>query len=103
MPVTDDVQLGRPIEGDPDRPRYAIHMAVAAVVPVTDLAPGTHVRIVPGTGNRIEANEAEAIGIVDPFLPHPARADRACWMLLYPNTITGLRHAWSHPSFEDEP
>lgn len=76
--------------------RDAIHVAVVPTVATERLAPGQHVGK-DGTTNN-------PVGIVDPFLPGPVFKGERFWLLLYPRTITGLRHVWTHPAFgDDEP
>lgn len=76
--------------------RDAIHIAVIRCVATTRLFPGQHVDIngYPTTG--------KTVGIVDPYLAAPVYPDSPFWLLLYPRTITGLRHVWSHPDFDAE-
>lgn len=78
--------------------RDAIHMAVEPVVAGVDLWPGSPVRLIEGEAFR--SADSAAVGIVDPFLPHdhPRKGERF-WLVLYPRTITSLRHVWSHPDF----
>lgn len=80
--------------------RDAIHIAVAPVVAVENLFPGQHVGFVK-EGNTADVGTAckAKIGIVDPFLTEPVQRGQRFWMLLYPNTITSLRHEWIHPAF----
>lgn len=74
--------------------RDAVHFAVAPIKAAMRLNPGQHVGL--------DGTEESPIGVVDPFLKRPVEEGEHCWMFLYPNTITGLRHEWSHPSFEGD-
>ena len=37
------------------------------------------------------------VGVVDPFLSEPILPGQMVWVLMYPNSVTGLRHDWDHP------
>lgn len=78
-----------------DARRDAIHVAVAPVEAAEDLLPGQHVGLVAGRASA----EAESIGVVDPFLTSPVLKGQRFWLFLYPNTVTSLRHVWTHPAF----
>lgn len=84
-----------------DSKRDAVHIAVAPVKPVEDMAPGTRVVFVADgdTVNVRAAGEAPAVGIIDPFLSGNAHKGWKCWMLLMPRSTTGLRHEYDHPAF----
>lgn len=75
--------------------RDAIHIAVAPVVAAERLKPGQHVGLFDGKASL----EGEPCGIVDPFLVIDVRRGETFWLFLYPNTVTGLRHDWTHPAF----
>ena len=80
--------------------RDAIHIAMAQVVANERLNAGEHIGFVKGSTKLVTAEDThEFIGIIDPFLTRSVKAGESCWMMLYPNTITNLRHAWEHPAF----
>lgn len=83
--------------------RDAIHFAVVPVTAGETLFPGE--RIGFKNGGEVTSKPLEPynlIGIVDPFLTSDVIKGERFWMFLYPNTITGLRHVWSHPSFAND-
>lgn len=84
--------------------RDAVHFAVVPVIGNETLFPGTHIGFDVG-GARVTATPPkpyELIGIVDPFLTSDILAGERFWMFLYPNTITGLKHVWSHPAISED-
>lgn len=88
--------IGQLIGGDAKRD--AIHIAVAPVTAAQRMQPGQ--RIGPVGGDTTQAApSASPIGIVDPFLTEPVELGQRFFMFLLPNTITGLRHEWTHPVF----
>lgn len=77
----------------------AIHMAVAPVVAGMLLLPGQRVGLLPdGRAAAIDP----FVGVVDPFLRQPVVDGQRFWLLIQPNTITTLRHQWTHPAFGDD-
>lgn len=88
-------KLGKLIDGD--ETRDAIHIAIAPVVAGEKLAPGDHVGFL-ADGSVGESDKP--IGVVDPFLRKVVKRGDPIWLLLYPNTITSLRHQWAHPEFD---
>lgn len=86
------LNLGQIIIGPKERD--ATHIAVLPVVAAENLKAGVHV----GLSRKGEAcQSAEHVGIVDPFLKTKVLQGDKFWLFMYPNTITGLRHEWSHP------
>lgn len=77
--------------------RDAIHLAVEPVIAGEKLFPGQHIGFLPD--GRVGAAAAELLGIVDPFLTSPVFPDSRFWLVVYPRTITSLRHVWAHPAF----
>jgi hypothetical protein len=94
-------KLGKLITGEAQRD--AIHVAIAPVIAGGKLEPGWNV----GLNEKGEAVNfiilgIQPIGIVDPFLTRPVKPGEQFWLVLYPGTITSLRHDWSHPAFKDD-
>jgi len=75
----------------------AIHVAVVPMTAGQVLSPGERVGIIEG--DRIGRAGQPIVGIVDPFLVDVVQPGERCWMFLLPNTITSLRHEWTHPAF----
>ena len=78
-----------------DAKRDAIHIAIAPVVASEELTAGQDIGPV---GDRFGPC-AKPIGIVDPFLQTSVAKGERFYLFLYPNTITSLRHVWTHPAF----
>lgn len=93
-------QIGKLLKGNEGRD--AIHFAVAPVVAAERLTPGQHVGFVQSSQDAV-GSKGVHIGIIDPFLTAPVRQGERVWLFLYPNTITALRHNWTHPAFISAP
>jgi hypothetical protein len=89
-------ELGKIIEGEARRD--AIHVAVAPVVAGEDLEPGYHVSL-NKEGEAVSSSGKGLLGIVDPYLVSRVKKGERFWLCLYPNTVTSLRHVWTHPAF----
>lgn len=97
----ENVKLGKII--DENEHRDAIHIAIAPVIATEKLWPGQHIGFVDKDCERVSgvySVEINHIGIVDPFLKTYVFPSQWFFMLLYPQTITSLRHEWTHPAFE---
>jgi hypothetical protein len=83
--------------------RDAVHVAVFSARAKEPVFPGQDVAIVEhkDVDVLVAAQEKDTVGIVDPFLKelvvHPGAR---FWVYLYPRTITGLSHRWTHPDFD---
>lgn len=94
-----DVKLGSILSGTEQRD--AIHIAIAPVIAASTLYPGASIGFVAGSTDTVMMvpEGPTALGIVDPFLKTRVMEGERCWMFLYPQTITSLRHDWTHPAF----
>jgi hypothetical protein len=87
-----------------NEPRDAIHVAVAPVIAKRMLSPGTPITFVDDDQITVDICPWPlSVGIVDPFLKKPVNPGDRFWMFVNPNTITSLRHDWTHPAFKGEP
>jgi len=95
------MNLGSLIPSTDSPGKDAVHMAVAPVVAGTTLFPGDRVAF---NSSRGVVRSDDPIGIIDPFLPPriPIPAGQKCWLLLFPGSVTGIRHEWNHPAFPME-
>lgn len=98
------VKVGKIIQGVAHRD--AIHIAIAPVTANEHMAPGELVKFAEegNTENAVSARvgDSAAIGIVDPFLDEVKKHERF-YVFLFPQTITSLRHEWTHPAFTNKP
>jgi hypothetical protein len=76
--------------------RDAIHLAVEPVIAGERLWPGHDVGIVDG---KATTKATKKLGIVDPFIKGAVPEGEMFWLIVYPRTITSLRHVWEHPDF----
>lgn len=83
----------------------AVHVAVASAVSDVRLRPGQDVGIEIIDGRDVKArpvsSTTEGVGKVDPYLSAIVEPGQRFWLYLYPRSITGLNHNWSHPAFPD--
>jgi hypothetical protein len=89
----------------PNANRDAIHVAIIPVISDEVLSAGAHVGVVSmsSMGVKVSRNAKTKIGIIDPFLKELYTSkNSACWLFLYPKTVTNLRHDWSHPDLDKE-
>lgn len=97
------INIGSIILDEADRD--AIHIAIFPLTAIERLCRGYYVKLAVSKFEAIRCTDRhDAIGIVDPFLEceHVEKGERF-WCFLFPNSITGLRHHWTHPAFDTGP
>ena len=90
-------EIGKIIR-DGERRRDAVHMALAPVQAAEDLLLLLQDPLIKKSIHLVGVT-GEPIGIVDPFLRQCVIEGDWFWLFLYPDTITDLRHVWTHPTF----
>lgn len=114
MAAPQENKLGKLVP-DGEGAKDAVHVPIAPAVATEDLWPGQHVFLAINHNTFPDISYAATVamqadkvmqryphGIIDPFLTEPVRNGQTCYVMLYPNSVTDLRHEWSHPSFADE-
>lgn len=86
--------LGKILDKDSEETRDAVHVACLPAIAKEPLDPSERVGYRDGYADK----SYEHIGIVDPFLDEMVWTGEKFWILLFPRTITGLRHLWTHPN-----
>ena len=87
---------------DASEQRDAIHVAIIPQLAGMKLYPGDRVKVHPTDPRAVRADDGGGEGIVDPFLYGPVHEGETFWLVLHPETVTGMRHHWSHPLFDGE-
>jgi hypothetical protein len=96
--------LGKILTPEDQAERDAVHVACMPVVAGETLRPGGHVTLGDDNSTAIlwlSDVPRYPLGIVDPFLKRPVMKGQTFWLWLYPNTITSLKHVWTHPEIPD--
>lgn len=84
-----------------DSERDAIHIAIISVTADCPLKPGTDVAVATRDDDFFAVVEGDKVGIVDPFLKKEVKKGERFYLLLYPNTVTSLKHSWEHPGIKE--
>lgn len=99
--MSENVKLGQILRDETHRD--AVHVAIVPVTAAQELRPGNHVVLRESDGRACFADEGKGVGIADPFLlVKRILPGERFYLCLYPNTVTSLRHQWTHPAFEEE-
>lgn len=97
-----EVKLGKKIKKSKGQ-KDAIHIAVVPLIAGERLYKGHKIKLKFNTDNvALDASydEENAFGIVDPFLDeYSVEAGQEFYGLVFPGTVTGMRHEWQHPKF----
>ena len=79
-------------------PKDAVHLAVfSATAGIAMTRGGAHVGLRDGF---VSPLIRPSVGIVDPFILGKISAGEVVQVMLYPNTITSVRHTWDHPNID---
>lgn len=97
--MSDNIKLGQLLDGTEERD--AIHVAIVPVIANERLKPGEKVALAVGSQELVYKSKFP-IGIIDPFLEDVVERGQRCYLCLYPNTVTGMRHHWRHPAFSEK-
>lgn len=98
-----DVRLGKLIDDEKNPKKDAIHVAIIPLIAGQELYRGHKIKLKFNTLDvalDAEYDDENAFGIVDPFLSdYYVPEGKKFYGLLFPGTVTGMRHEWQHPLF----
>ena len=77
--------------------RDALHIAVISGIAGEKLKAGQNIRLSDGIW--ITCNISVSTAVVDPYIKKPLTRGDLFWACLLPNTVTDVRHVWTHPDF----
>ena len=85
--------------------RDAAHVSIVSVIAGESIKPGQGIGIFKMDGGDIIVVDMGTanIGIADPFLTSQIAKGERFWMCMRPNTVSAVRHVWSHPQLPDPP
>lgn len=88
--------------------RDAIHVAIVPLIAGDYLYSGQTFKLAFGSteialGTAGEYDDKNAVGIVNPFIQGQRSFEKGerFWGLLFPGTVTGMRHHWENPAFDN--
>lgn len=93
--MMESVKVGQLCESGAQRD--AIHIAIAPVIASVRLMPAEKVSV---DGFPEGFTDNPMVGIVDPFLSEDVLSGQTFYLFLFPQTVTSLRHEWTHPEFK---
>ena len=93
--MKDKIEVGKLLD-EIDHRRDAIHIAVIPVTAGCNMSRGAKVTYDKSTGRVWPYESCKAIGIIDPFLTAMFSRGQGVFVS-FPDTITSLRHVWTHP------
>jgi uncharacterized protein (TIGR02996 family) len=100
-------KLGFLIPEGKEAVRDAVHVAVLPVIAGEDLKGHCSLRLGADGKAYSTVTGQGLIGIVDPFLSHwgeiTIKKGERFWMFMLPNSVTNLRHTWTHSEFATKP
>ncbi len=88
-----------------DYKRDAIHIAMFPAISAEILWRGDYVALENSREDlvfKVLPSDKRCIGMVDPFVNDRINPYQKFWVFLLPNTVTSLRHDWTHPAFVKE-
>jgi hypothetical protein len=93
-------KLGEYINGPAERD--AVHVAISPVRAKELMGPANRVGIshYDGSDYWVSLYSDPKVGIIDPFLGKMVPHGERVWICLFPETVTAIKHHWSHPAFD---